>query len=114
VCDAILGATGKGDIGQRFPNTDPAWKGADSKKLLGTVWSEVSKEGWCVVNLDATVLSEAPKISPHFAAMKSCIGDILGLSPDRIGLKATTTEKLGFLGRREGLAAEAIVLIEKP
>jgi 2-C-methyl-D-erythritol 2,4-cyclodiphosphate synthase len=113
VCDAILGATGRGDIGTRFPNTDPRWKGADSKKLLASVWEDVSREGWGLVNLDTTVLAEAPKLSPHIPAMKRCIGEVLGVSPDRVGIKATTSEGLGFVGRKEGIMASAVVLLAR-
>jgi len=113
VCDALLGATGRGDIGTRFPNTSPEWKDADSRKLLGAVWSDISGEGWAVVNLDIAVLAEAPKLTPHIPAMKGCLAEILGLSPDRIGIKATTTEKLGFVGRGEGLMASAVVLLSR-
>jgi 2-C-methyl-D-erythritol 2,4-cyclodiphosphate synthase len=113
LCDAILGATGKGDIGTRFPNTDPQWKNIDSRKLLGAVWSESVTEGWWLINADMTVLAEAPKIAPHIPAMKAAIGGILEVPAERIGIKATTTEGLGFVGRREGVMASAVVLLSK-
>ena len=113
VCDAILGATGRGDIGTRFPNTDEQWRGADSRALLRDVWSEVHGEGWRLVNLDASILAEAPKLAPHIPAMKGVFASLLGVSVDRIGIKATTTERLGFPGRGEGMVAQAVVLLER-
>lgn len=111
--DALLGAAGKGDIGTYFPNTDPQWKGADSLKLLSSAYKEVVRDGWQIENVDVTVLAEAPKLVPHIPAMKSKIGEVLGLSADRIGIKATTTETLGFTGRREGIVASCVALLRR-
>jgi len=113
VCDAILGATGRGDIGTRFPNTDERWRGADSRVLLGDVWSEVHGEGWRLVNLDASILAEAPKLAPYIPVMKGVLAALLGVAVDQIGIKATTTERLGFPGRGEGMVAQAVVLLER-
>lgn len=113
VCDAVLGATGQGDIGTRFPNTSSEWKDADSRKLLELVWADAAQAGWRLGNIDITILAEAPKLNPHIPAMKACIGGILGVSTDRVGIKATTTEKLGFVGRGEGLMASAVVLLQR-
>lgn len=113
VCDAVLGATGQGDIGTRFPNTDDRWKDADSKALLTAVWEEVGAVGWSLVNADISILAEAPKLNPHIPEMKSRIAAILGVGVDRIGIKATTSEKLGFVGRGEGIMASAVVLLAR-
>jgi 2-C-methyl-D-erythritol 2,4-cyclodiphosphate synthase len=109
--DAILGALSWGDIGQWFPDTSDEFRGADSKELLRRVWKKASADGWTVVNCDCTILAEQPKIGPHMDAMKAGIAPILGVGADAIGLKATTTEKLGFIGREEGIAAMAVVLL---
>ena len=113
ITDAFLGATGRGDIGTLFPNNDERWRGADSKELLRLAWAPLKKEGWRVANLDCTILAERPKISPHIPAMKQGITALLGIELDACGIKATTTEKLGALGREEGIAAFAVVLLEK-
>lgn len=113
VCDAVLGATGQGDIGTRFPNTDMRWKDADSRDLLAAVWRDVNSAGWSLVNADVSILAESPKLNSHIPAMKREIAVILGVEPDRIGIKATTTEKLGFVGRGEGLMASAVVLLSR-
>lgn len=110
--DALLGAAGLGDIGQHFPDTDPAYRGADSAHLLERVMADLKARGHRVVNADVTLIGERPKIGPHREAMRARVAPILGLAPDRLNVKATTTEKLGFTGRGEGLAAQAVVLLE--
>ena len=110
--DALLGAAGLGDIGQHFPDTDAAYKGADSAKLLEHVMGSLGELGWQVVNADVTLIGERPKIGPHRESMRMRIAPILGIGLNRLNVKATTTEKLGFTGRGEGLAAQAVVLIE--
>ena len=110
--DALLGAAGLGDIGQHFPDTDPAYKGADSTKLLEHVVASLRDRGWRVVNADVCLIGERPKVGPHRERMRARIAPLLGVEPEALNVKATTTEKLGFTGRGEGLAAQAIVLIE--
>jgi len=110
--DALLGAAGLGDIGQHFPDTDATYKGADSTELLERVMSTLRERGWRVVNADVLLIGERPKIGPHREAMRERIAPLLGVVPDCLNVKATTTEKLGFTGRGEGLAAQAVVLIE--
>jgi len=112
--DALLGAAGLGDIGKHFPDTDPAYKGADSAKLLEQIMTSLQGRGWSVVNADVCLIGERPKLGPHREAMRERIAPILGIPVEDLNVKATTTEKLGFTGRGEGLAAQAIVLIEKP
>lgn len=109
VMDALLGAMGKGDIGRHFPDTDPVFGGADSMVLLERVAGWMRDEGLRLNNLDAVVVAEAPKLSPHFPAMLENFSRVLGVAPERINLKATTTEGLGFCGRGEGMAAHAVV-----
>jgi 2-C-methyl-D-erythritol 2,4-cyclodiphosphate synthase len=109
--DALLGAAGLGDIGQHFPDSDPRWKGADSRQFLRHAVQLLTERGWHVVNVDLTLLSETPRIAPHRDAIRGSIAAALGVAPDAVNIKATTTEKLGFLGRREGLAAHAVVLV---
>ncbi|HEX9082387.1 MAG TPA: 2-C-methyl-D-erythritol 2,4-cyclodiphosphate synthase [Holophagaceae bacterium] len=111
--DALLGAAGLGDIGQHYPDTDPAYKGADSAQLLARVMADLAARGWQVVNADVCLIGERPKIGPHRERMRTRIAPILGLAPDALNVKATTTEKLGFTGRGEGLAAQAVVLIRR-
>lgn len=111
--DALLGAAGLGDIGQHFPDTDPAYRGADSALLLERVMGDLSERGWCVVNADVCLIGERPKIGPHRERMRDRIAPLLGLAAEALNVKATTTEKLGFTGRGEGLAAQAVVLIER-
>jgi 2-C-methyl-D-erythritol 2,4-cyclodiphosphate synthase len=110
--DALLGAAGLGDIGQHFPDTDATYKGADSTRLLERVMTSLRERGWHVVNADVLLIGERPKIGPHREAMRERIAPLLGIQPDLLNVKATTTEKLGFTGRGEGLAAQAVVLIE--
>ena len=113
LCDALLGAAALGDIGKHFPDTDPEFKGADSRVLLRHVYRIVQEKSYRLVNADITIIAQAPKMSPHTAAMCRNIADDLQVDVDCINVKATTTEKLGFEGRKEGIAVQAIVLIEK-
>ena len=112
LCDALLGAMALGDIGEHFPDSDPRWKGADSRRFLRHCAALLQEHGWQVVNADLTILAQAPRIGAHRAQMRQNIADDLGLGVDRINVKATTTEELGALGRGEGLACQAIVLLE--
>ena len=111
LCDALLGAAGLGDIGQHFRDDDPRWRGADSREFVRAVLAQVRQRGFSVVNADITVLAEAPRLSPHREAIRQSVAQLLGLPHDRVNIKATTTEKLGYLGRREGLCAQAVVLL---
>jgi len=111
--DALLGAAALGDIGKHFPDTDPEFKGADSRVLLRHVYRIVQNKGYQLVNADMTIIAQAPKMAPHISAMCSNIADDLNVAVECINVKATTTEKLGFEGRKEGIAVQAIVLIEK-
>lgn len=113
ICDAILGAAGLRDIGFHFPDTDASFKNADSTELLARVVELVSIKGYRLGNIDSTLVLEAPKINPHIEAMKTRLSQVTGLSADDIGIKATTNEKMGFIGRGEGVTAYAVVLIEK-
>ncbi len=112
LCDALLGAAALGDIGKHFPDTDPEFKGVDSRELLRHVYHIVSQKGYQLVNADITIIAQAPKMAPHISAMCQNIADDLKVDVDRINVKATTTEKLGFEGRKEGIAVQATVLIE--
>lgn len=112
--DALLGAAGLGDIGQHFPDSDPRWRGAASRQFVEHAVNLLAAENWRVVNADLTLLAEAPRISPLRAEIVAAVARCLGLTPQGVNLKATTTEKLGFLGRAEGLAAQAVVLISRP
>jgi 2-C-methyl-D-erythritol 2,4-cyclodiphosphate synthase len=109
--DALLGAIALGDIGHHFPDTDAAFKGIDSRILLRKVFSSVCAAGYKVGNVDITIMAQAPKMAPHIMAMRQCIADDLACELAQINVKATTTEKLGFVGRKEGIAAEAVVLL---
>ena len=113
ICDALLGAAGLGDIGRHFPDTDMAFAGIDSRILLRRVAEQLRERNWRVGNVDATIIAQAPKMAPHIARMTAHIADDLGIALDRVNVKATTTEKLGFTGRREGIAAEAVCLIAR-
>ena len=113
VSDAILGAIAEGDIGRHFPDTDPRYKGADSLKLLGHVMDLADAKGYRLGNLDATIVAQRPKLAPHIPRMRENIAAVLGAGADRVNVKATTTEQLGFAGRGEGMAAYAVVLLEK-
>jgi 2-C-methyl-D-erythritol 2,4-cyclodiphosphate synthase len=112
LCDAVLGALGLGDIGQHFPDSDPRYRGADSRVFLREVTARMRAAGLMLVNADVTVLAEAPRIAKHRSAMAQCLASDLGVSVQSINIKATTTEKLGFIGRGEGLAASAAVLLD--
>ena len=112
--DALLGAAGLGDIGQHFPDSDPQWRGAASTQFVQHALELLAQAGWQVVNADLTLLAEAPRIAPHRNAICDSMAAMLGLPRDAVNLKATTTEKLGFLGRAEGLAAQAVVLVTRP
>lgn len=112
ICDACLGAAGLGDIGRHFPDSDPQYKNIDSRKLLRSVKGAISELGLEVVNIDSTLVAQAPCITPHLPQMIQNIAADLGITPERVNIKATTTEKLGFAGREEGIAAHAVVLLE--
>lgn len=111
VSDALLGAMALGDIGHHFPDTDPAFKGADSRVLLRRCVEQVLERGYCLGNLDVTIIAQAPKMAPHIEAMRANLAEDLKASVAQINVKATTTEKLGFTGRKEGIAVEAVVLL---
>lgn len=111
LCDALLGAASLGDIGRHFPDNDPVFKGIDSTKLLADVHRRIQALGWHIGNLDMTIIAQAPRMGPHIPAMCQRIGAVLGLPVDAINIKATTTERLGFTGRGEGIAAEAVALL---
>ena len=111
ICDAILGALARGDIGAHFPDTDPRWKGSDSRVLLRHVAAMIREDGLSVANLDTTLIAQAPKLAPHVPAMRANIAQDLGCAVENISVKATTTEGLGFAGREEGIAALATVLL---
>lgn len=113
LADAILGAAALGDIGKHFPDTDPEFKGADSRVLLRHVYRIVQEKGYRLVNADITIIAQAPKMLPHISAMCSNIAQDLNVEFDAVNVKATTTEKLGFEGRKEGIAVQAVVLIER-
>jgi len=112
ITDALLGAAALGDIGQHFPDTDPAYRGADSRALLRAAMAKVGAVGYSVANVDATIIVQAPKMAPHIPAMIRNLAADLGLKPGQLNVKAKTTERLGFTGRGEGIAAEAVVLLE--
>ena len=113
LCDALLGAANCRDIGYHFPDNDPKYKGADSKLLLAEVMTVIEKKGYVLGNADITVCAETPKLSPYIEEMKTCLASVMMTDVDNISIKATTTEKLGFTGRMEGISAYATVLIEK-
>lgn len=113
ICDALLGALALRDIGSHFPDTDPQYKDIDSKKLLAHTWSLIQAKGWTLSNLDTTVCLQEPKLSPHIEIMRACIAKILDADLDCISVKATTTEKLGFVGTGDGISAHAVVLLKK-
>jgi 2-C-methyl-D-erythritol 2,4-cyclodiphosphate synthase len=112
LCDALLGAVALGDIGKHFPDTDANYKNADSRALLRMVFAKVKAKGYRLVNADMTILAQAPKMAPHIESMVLTIASDLETTVDRINVKATTTEKLGFVGRKEGISAHAVVLLE--
>jgi 2-C-methyl-D-erythritol 2,4-cyclodiphosphate synthase len=113
LCDALLGAAALGDIGRHFPDTDARYKDADSRMLLREVSRQVQEAGYRIANIDATIIAQAPKMAPHIPAMVNIIAADLGLSRGQVNIKATTTERLGYTGRGEGIAAEAVVLLDR-
>ena len=114
ITDAVLGALGAGDIGQHFPPSDPQWKGASSDRFLAFACERVRARGGMIANLDVTVVCEAPRVSPHRDAMRERIAAIAGISPTRVAMKATTSEKMGFTGREEGIVAMATATVRLP
>lgn len=112
IADALLGAAALGDIGHLFPDTSDEWAGADSRVLLREVRRQLAEKGLEVINVDSTIIAQAPRMAPHVAAMRQHIAEDLGVAMDRVSVKATTTEKLGFTGRGEGIACQAICLLE--
>lgn len=112
ICDALLGAAALGDIGQHFPDTDPQYKGIDSKKLLAHTVKLLAAEGYRVVNIDSVVCAQRPKLAPYIPQMRAAIATAAGVEVGQVSVKATTTERLGFVGREEGIAAQASVLLE--
>lgn len=113
ICDAVLGAANLGDIGHHFPDNDPEFKGIDSLILLKKVIKLITGRGYTLMNIDSTICLQQPKISPYIPDMKKCLAEVIGVEDDDVSIKATTTEKLGFIGREEGVSAYAIVLIMK-
>ncbi|MBF0437388.1 MAG: 2-C-methyl-D-erythritol 2,4-cyclodiphosphate synthase [Magnetococcales bacterium] len=111
IIDALLGAAGLGDIGRLFPDTDPNYAGIDSKILLATVKEKIQMQGWHILNVDATIICQRPKLAPYMPDMAKTIAAILGIDVTTVNVKATTTEKLGFTGRNEGVASQAVVLL---
>lgn len=112
LCDALLGAAGLGDIGMHFPDSDPVWKGADSRRFVTAVLEMLGVRKLKICNVDITLLAQAPKLSPHRLDIRRSIAQMLGVTENQVNIKATTTEHLGFVGRSEGLAAQAVVLLE--
>ena len=112
LCDALLGAAALGDIGRHFPDTDDEFAGADSRELLRHVVKIIHDKGYTLANADMTIVAQAPKMAPHIESMRTCIASDCQVETDQINVKATTTEKLGFTGRKEGIAAHAVVLLE--
>ena len=113
ICDAVLGAIGQGDIGTFFPNTDPKWRGAASRVFLEEAARQVTLHQGRIINIDATIMAQAPKIAPHVPAMKANIAKALGIAEQRVGVKATTNERLGPIGRGEGISAMAVATVEQ-
>ncbi len=111
LCDALLGALALGDIGKHFPDTSDEFKGIDSKLLLDRVMELIEDEGWHVINVDITIAMQRPKLAPYIIPMRECLSEIMGISPARVSVKATTTEKLGFVGRSEGCEVYAVALL---
>lgn len=112
ICDALLGAAALGDIGKHFPDTDPAYKGIDSKLLLKRCGELIHNEGYCISNIDSLICAQKPKVASYIPTMREAIAEALGLAVNQVSVKATTTERLGFEGREEGISAHAVVLIE--
>jgi 2-C-methyl-D-erythritol 2,4-cyclodiphosphate synthase len=113
IMDALLGAAGQEDVGALFPDDDPAYAGADSAQLLAAVVARLEDRGWRVVNVDAVVVCEEPRVAPHRQAMRERLADTMGVDVEQVGLRGKTTETMGFTGRREGIAAQAVALIER-
>lgn len=113
IADAVLGAAALGDIGHHFPPSDPAWRDADSKELLRASVTLATRDGWSVANVDGTVLAEAPRIAPHVEAMRAIIAEACGIAVERVSVKATTMEGMGFVGREEGIAALAVAMLAR-
>lgn len=113
LCDALLGAVGQADIGQHFPDTDPALRNVDSATLLHSVRGLLEQDGWQVSNADLTVLAQQPRLGPHIPVMRERLTALMGLSPGQINIKASTTEKMGFVGREEGIVVHAVVLVSR-
>ena len=113
LCDALLGALALGDIGKHFPDTSDEFAGIDSKILLGRVMELIRKEGWSVANVDVTIAMQRPKLAPYIVAMRECMASVMGISASQVSVKATTTEKLGFVGRGEGCEVYAVALLVK-
>jgi 2-C-methyl-D-erythritol 2,4-cyclodiphosphate synthase len=113
LCDALLGAAGLGDIGQHYPDDDAHYAGVDSMKLLADVVSKLKAQGWRIGNADMTVIAQVPRLAPYIPEMRQRIAEVLGIAGEQINVKATTTEQLGFIGRREGIAAQAVALIHE-
>jgi 2-C-methyl-D-erythritol 2,4-cyclodiphosphate synthase len=111
LCDALLGAIGEGDIGRHFPDTDMAWSGVDSRDLLRRVYALVKEKGYVVNNVDVTLMAQAPKMSPHIRKMCEVLAEDLNVDLNQVNVKATTTEQLGFVGRKEGIACAAVALL---
>ena len=112
ICDALLGAAGLGDIGRHFPDTDEKLRGADSRALLSATAARLREQGFRIVNVDATIIAQAPRMAPHIESMAVCVAQTLGIAGEQINIKAKTSERLGFTGRGEGIAAQAVALIE--
>jgi len=112
ICDALLGALGLGDIGRHFPDNDPAFANIESTHLLQQVMQHLVRQQWRLLNLDATVIAQAPRLAEHIQAMRARLALLLQVTPEQVNIKATTTEQMGYIGRREGLAAHAVVLLE--
>ena len=111
ICDALLGALALGDIGHHFPDTDPTYKNIDSKLLLQKCNELINSKGYFISNIDSTICAQRPKLKDHLPAMRNCMAQILNIQPEQISVKATTTEKLGFVGREEGISSYAVVLL---
>jgi len=111
ICDALLGAAGEGDIGRHFPDDDPRYRDADSMTLLQSVRDTVAAAGWRIVNVDATVIAQEPRLAPFISRMRERLASVLDIAPAQVNIKATTTEHMGFTGRKEGIAAQAVALL---
>lgn len=111
LCDALLGALALGDIGRHFPDSDPHYKGIDSKILLGHVCSFIGREGYAIGNVDITIMAQRPKLAPHIEDMRRTLAEVMGIGADQVSVKATTTERLGFEGREEGISSSAVALL---